>query len=318
MSLQCLPGFSSKDPCCTTGNMPDFPFPQISPNVGTDGTLLLCLFYKPLKPTALSAVEAYLVLAQSCKRSESSVDLRSGDQVGSLGVSPLTSQQPTATRFWTGQTPLAGVGERIFTQGTLAPACGVDPRPSRAPALRGPGRAGGGGRTTAAVQLGGGGRRPPLRLAAPPPPARAACPQPRAQPAPALSPGAGSCRRGDAQGRDASIRFAPDPGRARIKPSAGCGNPGSGSLRSAERRGRSLRLPAPPPLGPGCRSGVPSARAQTARAPRLYLQPSNEESPGESTGAGGDVSCAWGCCCRRGCLKLPKLRASERLPPAGS
>lgn len=164
-----------------------------------------------------------------------------------------------------------------------------------------------------------GGLRPPLRLAAPPPPARAACPQPRAQPAPALSPGAGSCRRGDAQGRDPSPRFAPEPGRAKIKPSAGCGNPGSGSLRSAERRGRSLRLPAPPPLGPGCRSGVPSARAHaTARAPRLYLQLSNEESPGESTGAAGDVSCARGCCCRRGCLKLPKLRASERLPPAGS
>lgn len=113
-----------------------------------------------------------------------------------------------------------------------------------------------------------GGLRPPLRLAAPPPPARAACPQPRAQPAPALSPGAGSCRRGNAQGRDPSPRFAPEPGRAKIKPSAGCGNPGSGSLRSAERRGRSLRLPAPPPLGPGCRSGVPSARGHTRRPER--------------------------------------------------
>lgn len=159
------------------------------------------------------------------------------------------------------------MGERIFTQGTPAPACSVDPRTSRAPALRGPGRAGGGGRAAAAGLLGGG-LRPPLRLAAPPPPARAACPQPRAQPAPALSPGAGSCRRGDAQGRDPSPRFAPEPGRARIKPSAGCGNPGSGSLRSAERRGRSLRLPAPPPLGPGCRSGVPSARGHTRRPER--------------------------------------------------
>lgn len=44
--------------------MLDFPFPQISPNVGGDGRLLLCLFYKPLKPTALSAVEAHLALAQ--------------------------------------------------------------------------------------------------------------------------------------------------------------------------------------------------------------------------------------------------------------
>lgn len=158
------------------------------------------------------------------------------------------------------------MGERIFTQGTPAPACSVDPRTSRAPALRGPGRAGGGGRAAAAGLLGGPPAAAPIGCAAAPcsrrvPPAtRPASSRPQ--------PWSWFLQEGDAQGRDPSPRFAPEPGRARIKPSAGCGNPGSGSLRSAERRGRSLRLPAPPPLGPGCRSGVPSARGHTRRPER--------------------------------------------------
>lgn len=76
--------------------------------------------------------------------------------------------------------------------------------------------------------------------------------------------------------------------------------------------------PRPCPSDPTPGAGRPARRHSTAGAPRRYLQPSNEESPGEPRRAGGDVFCARGCCRRRCCLKLPKLRASERLPPPGS
>lgn len=150
-------------------------------------------------------------------------------------------------------------------------------------------------------------------------PSRAACPPPRAQAAPALCLGAGSRRREGAQGRDPSSRPASDPERAGIKP---------GRRRVGTRVGEppergeagpgpsGCPRPCPSDRAPG--AGLPARRHKAVGAQRRYLQPSDDESPGELTGAGGEVSCARGCCCRRGSLKLPKLRASERLPPAGS
>lgn len=146
---------------------------------------------------------------------------------------------------------LARVGERVFTRGTPAwpkmwtPDAPARPRPS-VPALPGQGRAGRGRRTAAARPWGG--RRPLRRLAAPPPPSRAACPTPRAQPAPVLSLGAGSRKREDAQGRDPSPRPPADPSRAGIKPRPRRENPGSDFHPVAERRGRvpfAARAPAP-------------------------------------------------------------------------
>lgn len=90
------------------------------------------------------------------------------------------------------------------------------------------------------------------------------------------------------------------------------GNPGPAA--SGARRGGagSDPLPAPPPLGPGSGSKAPRARARDGQsAQAVYLQQSNEESRGEATAAGRDVSCARGCCRRCGCLKLPKV-ASQR------
>lgn len=210
------------------------------------------------------------------------------------------------------------MGERIFTQGTPAPACSVDPRTSRAPALRGPGRAGGGGRAAAAGLLGGPPAAAPIGCAAAPcsrrvPPATrpaSSRPQPRSwflQEGGRAGAGPVSSLRTRAGAReDKTLGGLREP-RVRQPPERGEAGPVPPAARASAPR---TRLP---------ERGAQRARAHaTARAPRLYLQLSNEESPGESTGAAGDVSCARGCCCRRGCLKLPKLRASERLPPAGS
>lgn len=199
----------------------------------------------------------------------------------------------------------------------------MDPRPARAPApycarSSRSGKSGKRGRRTAAARPWGG-RRPPLRLAAPPPPSRAACPKPRAQPAPVLSHRAGSRKREDAQGRDPSPRPPADPGRAGVKPRPrrertparvppGRGEAGPGPFG----------CPRPRPSDPAPGAGLPARGHKTARAPRQSLQLSDEQSQGKPTRAGGDVFCPRGCCRRRGCLKLAKLRASERLPPAGN
>lgn len=124
------------------------------------------------------------------------------------------------------------------------------------------GEAGGGGE---APGWGREGCRPPLRLAAPPPPPRAARPPPCAQPAPARSLGAASSRREDAQGRDRLPAPQPTP-RTGIKPGrrrAGTRGPASFGARGGGAR--TQPLPAPPPLGPGSRSGAPRARTRDGR-----------------------------------------------------
>lgn len=139
----------------------------------------------------------------------------------------------------------------------------------------------------------------------------AAAPSPRRAP-PARSPGAGSRWRENVRGRDRSPRPAPDLGRAGIKP--GRRRPGTRALQPPVRGEagpgptRSPRL-RPLDQAPGARR--PARGHATARAPRRYLQQSNEESRGEATAAGRDVPCARGCCRRCGCLKLPKV-ASQR------
>lgn len=151
-------------------------------------------------------------------------------------------------------------------------------------------------------------RRPPLRLAAPSPLSRRA--PPRACAIPARSPGTGSRWKEDAQGRDWSPRPAPDPERAGIKPGRWRRGLGPCRLPRAERRGRLRSASRASPLGPGSRSRAPHA---TTGSPRRYLLPSNEESPGEPTGADRDVSCGRVAAAApgNGGLKLSKV-ASQR------
>lgn len=92
-------------------------------------------------------------------------------------------------------------------------------------------------------------------------PSRAARPPPRAQPAPARSPGTGSRWKEDAQGRDWSPRPAPDPERAGIKP--GRWRRGAGALsppESGEAGPAPIRFPRPRPSDPGPGAGRPTRR----------------------------------------------------------
>lgn len=163
------------------------------------------------------------------------------------------------------------------------------------------GRGGGGGWEP-------GGRRPPLRLAAIRP-SRAVRPQPRV---PRHPPRALLARGRTRKERDWPPRPAPDPGRAGIKPGRRTRSPGPHSLLSAERRGGSDRQPRPRPsawLGSAPVAGRPARGHTAAGAPTRYLQPCHEKSPGVASGARGEGGGAWGGCCHRGCLKLPKVES---------
>lgn len=172
-------------------------------------------------------------------------------------------------REWAKASSPGGLQPRLQCGPLPRPRAPAPPRP-RAPALQRPGKsrrrkAGGSGTAGWAAAA-------PIGCAVVP--SRAACPlhapSPLSPPAWELVPAGGRAHRGGTR----LPAPHPTPERAGIKPGGGAREPGSGSLRSAERRepgSRSLWLRAPPPLGPGSGSWAPGGRALGGRSAETVL-----------------------------------------------